>query len=117
MTSRTLGFHYAALAFAVFATAASHVALRLGANAGRSSRQWRAATLTLVGYGLFLAVTVAMIVALQKIPLSEAAAWSSASVALTMLAARVVLRERFGARVAAGSVFIVLGAVVIFLSS
>ena len=100
---------YVALVLAILGTAFSHVLLRLGSRAAGKDRL-RSLFFSAAGYGLFLFVTVLIVIALMEIPLRLVAAWNTLSFVLTMVAARLFLREPLPRRRVLGSFLILLGA-------
>lgn len=90
----------------------SQLLLREGARDSRSPLAAMLAPRTIAGYALMGVVVLAMIFALQKIPLRTGTAWNSLVFILTPLAARVFLKDPLSGRMVGGALLIVAGIVV-----
>jgi drug/metabolite transporter (DMT)-like permease len=93
----------------------SQLLLRGGARGKRSSLAAMLAPRTLAGYALMGVVVLAMIYAMQKIPLRTATAWNSSVFILTPVAARIFLKDPLTGRMAGAALLIVAGIVVFSL--
>ncbi len=107
-----MSLHAAALGLGIVLTAVSQVLLRSGARNKSSLLGSFLNPHTIVGYGLFLLVTVLNVYAMQVIPLKTVTAWISMTYVATMILSRWVLKEELNGRMVAGAGLIVAGIVV-----
>lgn len=110
-----MSLHATALALGVGLTAVSQVLLRSGA---RGKDRFYASFLnwhTVIGYGLFVLVTMLNVFAMQTIPLKTVTAWVSLTYVVTMLLSRWLLGEELNRYMLAGAGLIVAGIVLFSL--
>jgi len=106
---------FTALSIGIFLSAFSQVLLKSGA---RHKATWLASFLnmhTVIGYSLFVLVTVLNVYAMQTIPLKTVTAWVSLTYVLTLLMSRYLLKETLNGRMLIGAGMIVAG-IVLFSS-
>ncbi len=89
--------------------------LREGARNKTTSLAAILAPSSISGYLLMGCVILAMIFAMQKLPLRTVTAWNSLAYILTPLAARVLLKDPLSPRMAIAALLIVAGIVVFSL--
>ncbi len=107
--------HVAALGVGIVLTAVSQVLLRSGARNKSSLIGSFLNPHTLLGYGLFLAVTVLNVYAMQTILLKTVTAWVSMTYVATMILSRWLLKEELNRFMLMGAALIVAGIVVFSL--
>lgn len=104
--------HVAALALGIVLTAVSQVLLRSGARNKATLVGSFLNLHTIVGYGLFLMVTMLNVYAMQVIPLKTVTAWISMTYVVTMVLSRWLLKEELNGRMLGGAGLIVAGIIV-----
>ena len=101
--------YYIAAALVILLLGVGQILLKLGSKAGKS---WLSSFLnpyTLSGYGLYLAITVINIYALQGIYLKYITSWLGLSYIWVVFLSRVVLNEQVSRQRMLGCFLIVLG--------
>jgi drug/metabolite transporter (DMT)-like permease len=101
--------HLAALALSVILPAAGQTLLSMGASHREKILASFLHPLTLAGYAVFVAGTVACVFAMQKVDLKTGSTWAALTYPLVALSAWFILREPFSLRVLAGCLCIVFG--------
>lgn len=104
--------HTAILAICLVISAAAQVLLKMGASGRHVWWQSLFDRRTLLGYGAFAFVTVAMMYAMQRLDLKFVVGSQSLIYVLVALGARLVLKERFSRRHRIGLLLIVAGVIV-----
>lgn len=107
--------HLVALGTAITLTSASQLLLRTGAIRSRNSIMGMVNPWTAGGCTILALVTVLMVFCLQEIPLRTVVAWNSLTFILTLLAARLFLKEPLTRRKVASTILVVCGIVVFTL--
>ena len=119
LPARLLGdmsLHYVALLGCIVLTACAQLLLKRGASRTKGILKSFWNSTTLLGYALFMVVTVLSVYAMQRIELKEVTVWISGTYLLVVILSRLLLRESLTLSKIIGCVLVVMGAIVFALA-